>query len=264
MSEPTPHTINIDDLDTPLFRFYPLWFFEEALRARVLVLVPPQRWDDPWESIAWQIAINRRSGQIVSGNKLKPVYAQCWSATHDSDTLLRAYSHISKDPHHNRNVLIREEGVRIRTTPRKIMNAIIKSNQTYPKDSFYLGRVDYLPQDQIGQLVVDSVYQMINGSDHCGGLALAKLLLLKRPAFAHENEYRVVYIEERNIQTQLQPLIKVSMAPNELFDEVTFDPRLEQSERNEREEKAVRLGYSGTFGKHDYFDRIFIETPFMD
>ncbi|MGH8353397.1 MAG: DUF2971 domain-containing protein, partial [Pseudomonas sp.] len=201
MSQGTPHQININDLDAPLFRIYPLWFFEESLRLKNLVLVPPQKWEDPYESLPWSVAITRKSGQTFLGDKIRPVYAQCWSATHESDTLLRAYSRVSRDPHHNRNILIRDEGVRVRTTPKKLIDAIIKSNQTYPKDSFYLGQVDYVSPNEIKHRIVNTIYQKGETALY-GGLELAKLMLLKRPAFQHENEYRLLYIDERNVRDQ--------------------------------------------------------------
>jgi hypothetical protein len=47
--------IAINDLDSPIYRIFPLWFFEEALRLRQLVLVAPERWEDPWEILASSI-----------------------------------------------------------------------------------------------------------------------------------------------------------------------------------------------------------------
>lgn len=257
MSQVRPHKINIDDLDAPLFRIYPLWFFEEALRLNNLVLVPPQKWEDPYESLPWSVAITRKSGQTFLEKHIQPVYAQCWSSTHESDILLRAYSRVSKDPHHNRNILIRDEGVRVKTTARKLIEAIIKSNQTYPKDSFYLGRVDYVSPDKIKQKIADMIYQKGEKALY-GGLDLAKLMLLKRPAFKHEDEYRLLYIEERSVPDQ--KILQVSITPNDVFDEVTFDPRLATFERMEREANATWLGYRGEFGKSDLYQKLLLDV----
>lgn len=32
-----------------MYRIFPLWFFEEVLRSRQLVLVAPHRWEDPFD-----------------------------------------------------------------------------------------------------------------------------------------------------------------------------------------------------------------------
>lgn len=256
-----PYQINITDLDAPIYRIFPLWYFEEALRVKNLALVPPQRWEDPYESLPWSIVITRKSGQTFLEKHILPVYAQCWSGTHESDTLLRAYSRVSKDPHHNRNILIREEGVKVKTTARKLINAIVKSNQTFPKDSFYFGRVDYVPPDKIKKFIGDTIYQKGETALY-RGIDLAKLMLLKRPAFQHEDEYRLLYIEDRNVQEQ--KIIQLSFEPNEVFDEVTFDPRLVTFERIEREANAKRLGYSGKFGTSELYQKILFEVYMPD
>lgn len=257
MSLNTPHQININDLDAPLYRIYPLWFFEKALRVKNIVLVPPKRWEDPYEVLAWNVVITRKSGQTFLENHIRPVYAQCWSATRESDTLLRAYSRVSKDPHHNRNIVIREEGVKVKTTSRKLIDAIIKSNQTFQKDSFYLGQVNYESSDKIKQYIADTIYQKGERALY-EGIELAKLMLFKRPAFQYEDEYRLLYIEDRNIP--YQNIIQLSIEPNEVFDEVTFDPRLERFERMEREANARRLRYSGKFGTSDLYQNLLLEV----
>lgn len=226
-----------------------------------MALVPPQRWDDPYESLPWMIAINRKSGQTFLDGHIQPIFAQCWSGTCESDTLLRAYSRVTLDQHHNRNISIREEGVRVKSTPRKIIDAIIKSNQTFPKDAFYLGKVDYLPPDQIKQHIADTIYQKGDSALY-GGIELAKLMLLKRPAFQYEDEYRLLYIENRGIQDQ--KIIQLTIEPNEVFEEVTFDPRLVAFERMEREANAKRLGYSGKFGTSDLYQKVLLQIVIPD
>jgi hypothetical protein len=83
------------------------------------------------------------------------------------------------------------------------------------------------------------------------GKARARLLLLKRPAFQHEAEVRLVYVEERDIPRQ--ELVRVSIEPNEIFNEVTFDPRLATFERLEREQTAKSIGYRGPFGESELY-----------
>src|ERR1039457_6010799 len=106
-----------------------MWFLEEAIRLRLLVLVAPHLWEDPFELIGSAIAVNQRVGdriqQTIINQSLPTPYAQAWSATAESDTLLRAYSRVIKDPHFRRNVVPRDEGVRVRSTPRKLLRALL-------------------------------------------------------------------------------------------------------------------------------------------
>ena len=94
----TSNFLNIADPDAPIYRIYPLWFFEEALRLRQLVLVAPERWEDPYEILTSRVMIvygrTAPGEQRPLGPLLRPAYAQCWSNTRESDTLLRAYSRV--------------------------------------------------------------------------------------------------------------------------------------------------------------------------
>jgi|GEM_PF-2984559 len=99
--------IRVPDPDDSIYRIFLLWFFEEVLRLKQLVLVSPRNWEDPYEIIGESIAVDiERDGRIqqeIINQSLPPVFAQCWSATAESDTLLRTYSRVEKDPHSRRN-----------------------------------------------------------------------------------------------------------------------------------------------------------------
>jgi hypothetical protein len=88
--------IRVSDVDSPIYRIFPLWVLEETLRLRQLALVAPSKWEDPFEVIGDAIAVNIRRGdrieQKIINQELPPVFAQCWSRTIESDTLLRAYA----------------------------------------------------------------------------------------------------------------------------------------------------------------------------
>ena len=94
----TDNFMGIANPDAPIYRFFPLWFFHEALRLRQLVLIAPALWEDPYEDLAQWTMVTRRNTQPHTqthlASYLKPAYAQCWSYTQESDTLLRAYSKV--------------------------------------------------------------------------------------------------------------------------------------------------------------------------
>lgn len=73
----------------------------------------------------------------------------------------------------------------------------------------------------------------------------AELALVKRRTFAHESEVRLVYVESRDIAPP--KIFQLPIDPNEVFDDVAFDPRLVLFERREREATAQQLGYTGPF-----------------
>jgi hypothetical protein len=248
--------IHIQDPDQPIYRIFPLWYFEEALRVKNIVLVHPSTWEDPFEVLSMFIAveqnINGKRTQEPINSSFTKVFAQCWSATEESDTLLRAYSRVVKDQHVRRNILPRDEGVCVRTSPRKLLNALETEMQGGLVGRCYIGSMQYMSQDALFQKISDAVGQYgKNVFDQPNNLV--KLALLKREAFSHESEVRLIFISDNS--TPGTQSIRVKIEPNILFDEVTFDPRLETFERKEREALAKNLGYTGNIVESYLYQR---------
>ena len=249
--------LGIDDPDEPIYRIFPLWFFEETLRVGNLVLVPPERWEDPFEVLPSRVIMERPKPyeQKPLETFLKPAYAQCWSRTKESDTLLRAYSRVVKDPHHRRNTLPREEGVVVRSTPRKLLSAMQDWARSRPAMSCFIGAVRYESSDAIRQYLTDRISQYGPGAVGRGQLR-AELLLLKRQMFSHEAEVRMICV----CDLPEQPLMQIPVDPSSIFDEVTFDPRLETFEQREREAVARSLNYKGPVRRSDWYTVILLQV----
>ncbi|MDB5498842.1 MAG: hypothetical protein JWP28_2873 [Phenylobacterium sp.] len=246
------------DLDRPLYRIFPLWSFEDMLRVGRLVLVPPSFWEDPLEDIPSSIMMqgpNHRQKSLVE--YLNTAFAQCWSFESESDSLLRAYSRVSIDKLHNRNTEPRYEGVQVRTTPRKLIHALLPWAESVDWGQLYLGRVEYLSHDEASQKI-GNVLARVGPYEIARGDNRAQSLLLKRKAFSHEDEVRVIFI--CNDRRQLREPLTINIEPNDFIDEVRFDPRLIIFERREREETAKSLGYSGAFAESLLYQKTFFQT----
>jgi len=236
------------DLDRPLHRIYPLWFLEDALRVNGgrLVLVPPSVWEDPFEDIGARFMMQAPSGAQKSlAGYLAPVYAQCWSFEDQSDVLMRAYSRVTKDAFLGRNIEPRYEGVRVTTTPRKLIKAAIDwlRKRKDLKWSVYLGAIDY--RDDGEQMIVNRLGNI--GPTRLGiGIERVQSVLIKRKIFRHESEVRLVCVLDRGSHDKT---IWIDVNPNELFHEMRFDPRLAEFERLERVEFIRSLGYKGTISE---------------
>jgi hypothetical protein len=263
-SDPQPPSsvgvIGIPNLDRPLYRIFPLWFFEHALRVNggCLVLVPPTAWEDPYEDLCARIvmAAPDRSQKELSGY-LRPTYAQCWSFEGESDALLRAYSRVTRDHITQRNVEPKYEGVQVRTTPRKLVSALnaFLNKRKDPSLKFYLGIVEYVsdfPQVIINRLNLEGPVAIGEGEDR------VRSLLFKREAFRHEAEVRIILLAPRDAKWEH---FVVDINPNEVFEEVRFDPRLALFERKEREKLARDLGYMGPFADSGLYQNTIFLTP---
>lgn len=249
--------IGLSDPDAPIYRIFPLWCLEESLRLRRITLVQPRAWEDPFEIIGEAIAVSQWSaGQVIINQDLPPAFAQCWSATSESDTLQRAYSRVDKDPRFKRNTCPRYEGVQVKSTARKLLQALCAQPPSVGIGHAYAGAVRYLNHDKILQRIANTIAAY--GLDAFRvPRNRADLLLLKRPAFEHEGEVRLLYVcNEESSET----LLHVPVDPNDVFDEIRFDPRLEPFEFRERESVIRSLGYHGTVGQSELYHRTLLQV----
>lgn len=188
---------------------------------------------------------NLGGGQKQLQDFLMPAYAQCWSFESSSDILLRAYSRVTIHPILRRNVEPALEGVRVESTPRKLIQSVNSHAANQHSVQFYLGGVIYAPAQEVSQHIVNSLSRL--GATEIGrGDHRADMLFLKRDYFRHEDEVRLLAIFDN--QSAVFETYTVQIDPNRLFSKVEFDPRLVTFERREREAKARELGYSGEVG----------------
>lgn len=234
------------DPDAPVYRIFPQWSFEEALRLRQMVLVQPRVWEDPFEILLPMVMIEVQDmvphRQVSLEQHLLPLYAQCWSATQESDTLLRAYSRVEKDPLYRKNTCPSYEGVKVRSTPRKLVEALLAWTTWDKGNSSFVGAVQYHTREEILQSLANEI-GLLGLNAFTEPRIMAQASLRKRHEFSHESEVRLMYVETR--KNTNEPLIRLPIDPNVLFEEISFDPRLETFERNEREAVARSLGYKG-------------------
>ncbi|WBO58076.1 hypothetical protein GT370_12475 [Acidocella sp. MX-AZ03] len=117
--EPVVMVSGIPDMNRPLYRIFPLWFFEAALTTNAgnLFLIRPDAWEDPYEDICSKIMLQTPDHkQKMLSPYLRPAFAQCWSFEGQSDALLRAYSRVNRDAATGRNTEPKFEGVQVKTT----------------------------------------------------------------------------------------------------------------------------------------------------
>ncbi|VVE66972.1 hypothetical protein PCA31118_02425 [Pandoraea captiosa] len=255
------HAIGIKSLDTPIYRIFPRKRFLQALEEKALVLVAPRLWDDPLE-IDLAIAVRWNSSGGTAQNIIQnfpSAFAQSWSATQESDALLRAYSRIQKDRETKRNVHKDEEGIRVRTTPRKLLQAVIDATSSNNNVSCFIGRVIYMTDDQLMHEIADLIRR--EGFNALSPpLHRAQRLLLKRTAFSTEAEVRVIVAHNAE-EVTAENLLSVKIDPNKLFEEIAFDPRLELFEERERQNDVRDLGYTGKIHDWTLYRSRILEIP---
>jgi len=191
-------------------------------------LVKPKLWEDTFENFILKSKVRHVSGEIKTYNYHERMYGQCWTLESSSDAMWRIYS-----PN--------KEGIRIRTTIGQLLNSIYSAQETALPDAHCcIGKVEYLKDKKLMERA-NSTF------DETGILVgnIFRSLLMKRLAFKHENEVRLIYDAWDEEITQ-HNIYKYDFKPHENISQIMIDPRRSYDEFKSLE-KIIRLatGFKG-------------------
>lgn len=204
------------DRDRHIYRIIPITRLYKLFETRTNVLLNPQKWEDPFENVLLHTIFPRVG-----------LFGQCWTRHTASDAMWRIYSPNSC-------------GVRIRTRLRVLVNSLDRSLRGTRALAF-IGGVKYLPQKELIRFVTHSVSndKLRDPSQH------ARTLLVKRLAFRHEREVRLLLANAQDIGDQDR--FAYAMNPKELVDQIMIDPRLAKEHADRlREEIRHQTGFKGS------------------
>jgi len=178
-----------------LYHILPFHRLVDVFETRELYFSSPKSWEDPYES-------------VVGGDIVNSVFAQCWCKLAVSDAMWRIYSPDRLS-------------VRIKTTSQKLTEEV-RGGLKHRGDRYRARRrsVDYRLTRDIPAAVREA--QAAFGKDSSTSSALAPLFI-KRRAFKHESEYRIV-VHDRNPENG-QKELRVPVNPHKLILSVFADPR---------------------------------------
>lgn len=230
MDHPDVNIISLTDPGVALTRVYSAKYFRKALNDRCLTLVKPEAWDDPFENILLKCSVRTLDGRTISLNALRgTLYAQSWSLLHESDAMWRIYS----DDRH---------GIKVETTAGKLIELCRRRGRR--ANLYSIGCVQYLSEEQlVSWLTGPGGAQRILTGDSVSDLA--RSLLVKRDAFGHEKEVRLIYREFDISRARRRRVHTMKIRPNDLFSRIVLDPRLQQSECRRLENRIRQWGYEG-------------------
>jgi len=239
------------DIDAPIYRFHSFKYLPQLLGG-TLTLVLPSSWDDPYENLAAYSSVvllqNGKWERVMLSTRMLPVFAQCWGSLAESDALWRIYSRMPREPK-ARNEVTEDEGVRVRTTPRKLLNAVASGLGNIRSGSCFIAPVKYLDHRALLQEMANRI-----GGDRdvgfCSVVGNANLLLLKRDAFSHEHEVRLIYVDKNK---EFGNRVECPVDANVLIEDITLDPRLLPDQDAVRIKKLRDDGFRGTINKSELY-----------
>ena len=188
------------EYDKPVFRIVSIPRLIELFKNEINVLVHPRLWEDPYENFILESKVRRQSGKIEQYDFHKSIYGQCWSLHRASDAMWRIYSADCK-------------GIRIKTTIRKLLRSLYDGGTHKPSWSCVVGKVQYLYEKRLMEFA-NNLY--------CDGSLskenLFQSLLVKRRAFKHEREVRILYFDLDNKENG--KIFSYGINPHHLIDQL--------------------------------------------
>lgn len=209
MNEKNYLNLNEADKELPVYRIISTERLYELFANRENVLVRPSMWDDPFENFILNSPAKLSDGTVVKFGFNNSYYGQCWTLNQTSDAMWRIYSPNS-------------DGVRIRTTIRKLASSLSGGLGQWAPIQAFIGKVRYLRDKELIQF---ANHVFASGLDPA---ALARTLLVKRKAFLHEKEVRLLYSENEN--SPANDIFRYSVDPHSFIDQIMIDPRLPSTE----------------------------------
>jgi hypothetical protein len=171
------------------------------------VLLQPSKWEDPFENFILKSPVQTASGQMGKFSFHDDFYGQCWTLHRASDAMWRIYSP-------------KKDAIRIRTTIDRLASSLSKTLGNWAHVQCFIGKVNYLSEKHLKKFAA-SVFANNLSPD-----ALAQSLLVKRSAFQHEREVRLLYLEREPNVKHPKGLYRYNVDPHELIDQIMVDPRL--------------------------------------
>lgn len=197
--------------DQYIYRIISVDRLYELFSTNKNTLVSPKKWQDPFENFIFKSKARLHDGEIVDFGFRDNFYGQCWTRHKASDAMWRIYSQNSN-------------GVRIRTTIPKLASSLASGQEPWQNIRCFIGKVKYLKNKEM----MDFANTVFKGKINPEAYELAKTLLVKRPAFKHEKEVRLLYFMSE-IGNSVG-IYKYEINPHELIDQIMIDPRLDGAE----------------------------------
>lgn len=199
-----------------MYRILRLERLYEIFAEEQNVLAKPESWDDPYENLR-----SRLEGSVSN----HCCYGQCWTLQRASDAMWRIYSPMVDGGS-------RKYAVRIRSTIRCLVESLRRSSES--SDSAFIGRVQYLNTPRL--------IKYVKHAPCSSSKSMAKILLVKRPAFRHEREVRLLLIA----RSEISKLFRYRVEPTRLISQIMLDPRLDREEAGAlKKEIRDRTGFPG-------------------
>lgn len=202
------------DQRLPVYRIISLDRLYEMFENKTNTLVMPHRWDDPFENSILGLKAQLPSGAVVEFGQRYIFYGQSWTRIYNTDAMWRIYS---SD----------KNSVCIKTRIHKLVDPLA----IYALGLVFIGKVRYFTADGLFRWAK----KVFLDTEEPDIRLLARTLLVKRKAFSHEQEVRLLYVDpgasNRNLNRQVPiDFFQYKIDPHAMIEKMFLDPRLSEEE----------------------------------
>ncbi len=200
----------------------------ELFETKQNVLVKPSKWNDPFENFILRSRVRLPTGEYARFEFHDKFYGQCWTLHRASDAMWQIYSPQS-------------DAVRIRTTIGRLANSLWVALEKWAHIQAFIGKVRYLPDKKL----ISFAKNMFRDIDIPQSAHFAQTLLVKRPAFKHEREVRLIHFQHDDTKSR-DDIYRYDVNPHELIDQIMIDPRMPVQDANDLKKKIrSSTGFKG-------------------
>lgn len=180
----------------------------ELFTTKKNTLVKPRLWEDTFENFVLKSKLRNETGQQIEYDIHNRMYGQCWTLEKSSDAMWRIYSS-------------NKDGIRIRTTIDQLLGSLCSATIDRASCEHCIGKVEYLREAELVKRAKNTFTP--HGEITFGNLFSS--LLLKRRAFRHENEVRLMFCDWAEGAGE-NDLLRYDIEPHELITQIMIDPRV--------------------------------------
>jgi len=231
------NAVNLD-LTENVFRIFNWDYFIDDLKNKKLTLTRPNSWRDPFENFLLNSKGQLEDGCFVGLENIRDsFYGLCWSLKADCDGIWRNYKGDNNC------------AIKAKTTTGKLLDGIYDINNTSHYISYFIGKVDYVSDD----VIADFFKEKLDFRNYQSGIEFALTLMLKRLAYAYEEEVRIIVYNKDNVNSLLQ----IDIDPNHLYDELILDPWIKPNEFEQKKDELINAGFTGKITRSSLYDKPF-------
>ena len=212
---PDIHFLNINEEDflakKYLFKHMSLNYVMRNLEDKTLLFSNPETWSDPFEKRFINASYVKPNGTEIPFPWKGRVYCSCFT----QEIVSEAHWMI-----HSSSVIPMEFIV--------YRDELLREVERY-KDKFqiFVGKVEYIYQTEFSNELTKIPFDPpMSSYDITSDILLGRLLLLKRKAFAYEDEFRIILVRKSNTdkKDKNKVLLKYRCHNYELYDKIKIGP----------------------------------------